>query len=85
VIGSPSLALSGTRPEPERSGVWAERRCLWLLKLAALFRLQNTLYRWDAESDFWTARQRLLIQQVFQGCKEGEPFPPLVAIRPMVK
>jgi hypothetical protein len=52
---------------------------------ATPFRLQSALYRWDAEWDYWTAVQRLLVQQVFQGWKEGEPFPALEAIRPKVK
>ena len=52
---------------------------------ATPFRLQSALYRWDAEWDYWTAVQRLLIQQVFQGWKEGEPFPPLESIRPKLK
>jgi len=53
----------------------------WLSE-ATPFRLQSALYRWDAEWDYWTAVQRLLVQKVFQGWKEGEPFPPLEAIRP---
>jgi hypothetical protein len=52
---------------------------------ATPFRLQSALYRWDAEWDYWTAVQRLLVQQVFQGWKEGEPFPPLESIRPKGK
>ena len=52
---------------------------------ATPFRLQSALYRWDAEWDYWTAMQKLLISQVFQGCKEGEPFPALEAIRPKGK
>jgi hexosaminidase len=52
---------------------------------ATPFRLQSALYRWDAEWEYWTAMQRLLVQQVFQGWKEGEPFPPIEAIRPKVK
>jgi hypothetical protein len=43
------------------------------------------LYRWDAEWDYWTSAQRRLVQQVFQGWNEGEPFPPLGSIRPKVK
>jgi hypothetical protein len=56
----------------------------WLSE-ATPFRLQSALYRWDAEWDYWTAVQRLLVQQVFQGWKEGEPFPSLEAIRPKLK
>src|SRR5438093_6739725 len=52
---------------------------------ATPFRLQSALYRWDAEWDFWTAMQKLLVQQIFQGWKEGEPFPPLDTIRPKMK
>ncbi len=55
------------------------------LEEATPFRLQSALYRWDAEWDYWTAMQRLLLQQVFQGWKEGEPFPTLESIRPKVK
>jgi hypothetical protein len=55
------------------------------LEEATPFRLQSALYRWDAEWDYWTAMQKLLVQQVFQGWKEGEPFPPLESIRPKVK
>jgi hypothetical protein len=55
------------------------------LEEATPFRLQSALYRWDAEWDYWTAVQRLLTQQVFQGWKEGEPFPPLESIRPKAK
>jgi hexosaminidase len=61
-----------------------EYREAWLEE-ATPFRLQSALYRWDAEWDYWTAVQRLLVQQVFQGWKEGEPFPPLESIRPKVK
>ena len=56
-------------------------RQAWLDE-ATPFRLQSALYRWDAEWDYWTAVQKLLVQQVFQGWKEGEPFPPLESIRP---
>ena len=56
-------------------------RAAWLEE-ATPFRLQSALYRWDNEWDYWTAMQRLLVQQVFQGWKEGEPFPPLESIRP---
>jgi hypothetical protein len=52
---------------------------------ATPFRLQSALYRWDAEWDYWRAVQRLLVQQVFQGWKEGEPFPALESIRPKAK
>ena len=52
---------------------------------ATPFRLQSALYRWDAEWNYWTSVQRLLVQQVLQGWKEGEPFPPLDSIRPKVK
>jgi hypothetical protein len=55
------------------------------LDQATPFRLQSALYRWDAEWNYWTAVQRLLTQQVLQGWKEGEPFPPLESIRPKVK
>lgn len=58
-------------------------RQAWLDE-ATPFRLQSALYRWDAEWNYWTAVQRLLVQQVFQGWKEGEPFPPLESIRPKV-
>ena len=61
-----------------------EYREAWLEE-ATPFRLQSALYRWDAEWDYWTAVQRLLTQQVFQGWKEGEPFPPLESIRPKAK
>jgi hypothetical protein len=61
-----------------------EYREAWLEE-ATPFRLQSALYRWDAEWDYWTSVQRLLVQQVFQGWKEGEPFPPLESIRPKVK
>ena len=52
---------------------------------ATPFRLESALYRWDAEWNYWTSVQRLLTQQVFQGWKEGEPFPSLESIRPKVK
>jgi hexosaminidase len=52
---------------------------------ATPFRLQSALYRWDAEWNYWTAVQKLLVQQVFQGWKEGEPFPALESIRPKAK
>jgi hypothetical protein len=58
-----------------------EYRRAWLEE-ATPFRLQSALYRWDAEWDYWTAVQRLLVQQVFHGWKEGEPFPALESIRP---
>ena len=61
-----------------------EYREAWLEE-ATPFRLQSALYRWDAEWNYWTAVQKLLTQQVFQGWKEGEPFPPLESIRPKVK
>ncbi len=61
-----------------------EYREAWLEE-ATPFRLQSALYRWDAEWDYWTAVQRLLVQQVFQGWKEGEPFPALESIRPKGK
>ena len=59
-------------------------RQAWLDE-ATPFRLQSALYRWDAEWDYWTDVQKLLVQQVFQGWKEGEPFPPLESIRPKLK
>jgi hexosaminidase len=49
---------------------------------ATPFRLQSALYRWDAEWDYWTNVQKLLVQQVIHGWKEGTPFPPLESIRP---
>jgi hypothetical protein len=49
---------------------------------ATPFRLQSALYRWDDEWDYWTAVQRLLVQKVLHGWKEGEPFPALDALRP---
>ncbi|HOX59513.1 MAG TPA: glycoside hydrolase family 20 zincin-like fold domain-containing protein [Candidatus Paceibacterota bacterium] len=61
-----------------------EYRQAWLDE-ATPFRLQSALYRWDAEWDYWTAVQKLLVQQVFLGWKEGEPFPALESIRPRVK
>jgi hypothetical protein len=61
-----------------------EYREAWLEE-ATPFRLQSALYRWDAEWDYWTSVQWLLTQQVFQGWKEGEPFPPLESIRPKAK
>jgi len=41
-----------------------EYRQAWLDE-ATPFRLQSALYRWDAEWDYWTAMQKLLVQQVF--------------------
>jgi hypothetical protein len=61
-----------------------EYREAWLDE-ATPFRLQSALYRWDAEWNYWTAVQRLLREQVLQGWKEGEPFPPLDSIRPKGK
>jgi hypothetical protein len=61
-----------------------EYQAAWLDE-ATPFRLQTALYRWDAEWNYWTSVKRLLAQQVFQGWKEGEPFPPLESIRPKVK
>ena len=61
-----------------------EYRQCWLDE-ATPFRLQSALYRWDAEWDYWTTVQKLLVQNVFQGWKEGEPFPPLESIRPKTK
>ncbi len=61
-----------------------EYREAWLDE-ATPFRLQSALYRWDAEWNYWTAVQHLLVQQVLQGWKAGEPFPPLESIRPKVK
>jgi hypothetical protein len=56
-------------------------RGAWLDE-ATPFRLQSALYRWDNEWNYWTSVQRLLVQRVLQGWKEGEPFPALEAIRP---
>ena len=56
-------------------------RQAWLDE-ATPFRLQNALYRWDAEWEYWTAVKKLLVQQVLHGWKEGEPFPDLESIRP---
>jgi hypothetical protein len=53
----------------------------WLSE-ATPFRLQSALYRWDAEWDYWTAVQRLVVQKVLHTWKEGEPFPPIDVIRP---
>jgi hypothetical protein len=53
----------------------------WLSE-ATPFRLQSALYRWDAEWDYWTAVQRLVVQKVLHSWKEGEPFPPIDVIRP---
>jgi hexosaminidase len=49
---------------------------------ATPFRLQSALYRFDTEWDYWTAVQKLLVQQVFQSWKPGEPFPAIESIRP---
>lgn len=49
---------------------------------ATPFRLQSALYRWDAEWEYWTSVQRLVVQQVLHGWKEGQPFPSLESIRP---
>ncbi len=59
-------------------------RQAWLEE-ATPFRLQSALYRWDAEWDYWTTVQKLLLANVFQGWKEGEPFPSIDVIRPKVK
>jgi hypothetical protein len=53
----------------------------WLSE-ATPFRLQSALYRWDAEWDYWTAVQRLVVQKVLHSWKEGEPFPSIDVIRP---
>jgi hypothetical protein len=58
-----------------------EYRAAWLDE-ATPFRLQSALYRWDAEWNYWTAVQRLVVQQVLHGWKEGEPFPSIEVIRP---
>jgi hypothetical protein len=56
-------------------------RQAWLDE-ATPFRLQSALYRWDAEWDYWTAVQRLVVQEVLHGWKEGSPFPSIEVIRP---
>jgi len=56
-------------------------RDAWLSE-ATPFRLQSALYRWDAEWDYWTAVQRLVVQKVLHSWKEGEPFPSIDVIRP---
>jgi hexosaminidase len=56
-------------------------RQAWLEE-ATPFRLQDALYRWDAEWDYWTDVQRLLIEKVLLGWKDGDPFPSLEVIRP---
>jgi hypothetical protein len=53
----------------------------WLSE-ATPFRLQSALYRWDAEWDYWTAVQHLVVQKVLHSWKEGEPFPSIDVIRP---
>lgn len=58
-----------------------EYRQAWLSE-ATPFRLQSALYRWDAEWDYWTAVQRLVVEKVLHGWKEGEPFPDIGVIRP---
>ncbi|MEY2427714.1 MAG: hexosaminidase [Verrucomicrobiota bacterium] len=58
-----------------------EYRAAWLDE-ATPFRLQSALYRWDAEWNYWTAVQRLVVQEVLHGWKEGQPFPSIGAIRP---
>jgi hexosaminidase len=58
-----------------------EYREAWLNE-ATPFRLQSALYRWDAEWDYWTAVQKLVVSQVLHSWKEGEPFPPLESIHP---
>jgi hypothetical protein len=60
--GVNALKSCGVEQLPE---VWLEG--------AAPFRLQSALYRWDAKWNYWTAIQRLLVQRVFQGWKEGDP------------
>jgi hypothetical protein len=56
-------------------------RDAWLDE-AMPFRLQSALYRWDAEWDYWTAVQKLVVQKVLHSWKEGEPFPAIDVIRP---
>jgi len=56
-------------------------RQAWLEE-ATPFRLQSALYRWDTEWNYWTAVQRLVVQEVLHGWKEGEPFPSIDVIRP---
>jgi hypothetical protein len=56
-------------------------RLTWLDE-ATPFRLQSALYRWDAEWNYWTAVQRLVVQEVLHGWKEGAPFPSIEVIRP---
>jgi hypothetical protein len=56
-------------------------RQAWLDE-ATPFRLQSALYRWDAEWNYWTAVQRLVVSEVLHGWKEGEPFPAIDVIRP---
>ncbi len=63
------------------SELHGQYREAWLDE-ATPFRLQNALYRWDAEWTYWTDVQRLLIDKVLHGWKPGEPFPDLEAIRP---
>jgi hexosaminidase len=55
-------------------------RDAWLDE-ATPFRLQSALYRWDDEWEHWTATQRLVVQRILHGWKEGEPFPSIDAIR----
>ncbi len=61
-----------------------EYRAAWLDE-ATPFRLQSALYRWDAEWTYWTAVQKLVVQEVLQNWKEGQPFPSIEVIRPKAK
>jgi hexosaminidase len=56
-------------------------RKAWLDE-ARPFRLQDALYRWDAEWDYWNEVQRLVTQKMLLGWKPGEPFPSIEVIRP---
>jgi len=49
---------------------------------ATPFRLQSALYRWDAEWNYWTTVQKLLVENVLHSWKEGQPFPALEVIHP---
>lgn len=56
-------------------------RRAWLDE-AAPYRLQNALYRWDAEWNYWAAVRRLVTDKVWRGWKPGQPFPSIAVIRP---
>ena len=62
------------------TGLKEEYREAWLEESTS-YRLGSALARWDAECEYWRA-VRARVPEITRGRKQGDPFPPVDALRP---